>query len=73
MSGKLYDLFAFYAIKYNQLDIIEVYNRFLCVIGIEEQNEVSAHFSLFIKTGEAARSAPDSIKKILMKEGEKGV
>ena len=71
MSGKLFDLFAYYSLKYKQLDTIEVYNRFLRVINETEQEEVSAHFPLFLTTGEAARNAPEEIQKLLLEQGEK--
>lgn len=71
MSGRLFDLFAYYSLKYKQLDIIEIYNRFLRMINEKEQAEVSTHFPLFLKTGEAARNAPEEIQKILLEQGEK--
>ena len=71
MSEKLFDLFAYYSLKYKQLDIIEVYNRFLRVINEKEEKEVSAHLPLFLKTGEAARNAPNQIQEILLEQGEK--
>ena len=39
--------------------------------GTGEQAEVSTHFPLFLKTGEAARNAPEEIQKILLEQGEK--
>lgn len=64
-EGKLFDQFAYFALKYEKFDILEIYNKFIRYVSCEDRDFVCDHFSLFIRTGLAARGAPPKIKQLI--------
>ena len=67
-EGRLFDEFAFYALKYEDHDIVEVFNKYIRLVDGEERNYVSEHYILFLRTGEAARNAPEQIQELLIRK-----
>lgn len=67
-EGRLFDEFAFYALKYKDHDIVEIFNKYIRLVDGKERDYVSEHYILFLRTGEAARNAPEQIQELLIRK-----
>lgn len=68
MEGRLFDEFAFYALKYRDHDILEIFNKFVRLVDGRQRDYVSEHYILFLRTGEAARNAPEQIQELIVNQ-----
>lgn len=68
--GELIDRFAYYALTYRDLELEDVFNRFLRTLPDGEGKETAASwFALFLETGRAAREAPAPVREKIMQKG----
>lgn len=67
-EDRLFDEFAFYALKYKDHDIVEIFNKYIRLVDGKERDYVSEHYILFLRTGEAARNAPEQIQELLIRK-----
>lgn len=63
----LFNNFSKIALMYKDMDICDLYNRFLVSLNDKETQFVSDKFMLFIKTAEAARNTIPEIQNKLLK------
>lgn len=58
----LFDKFGSLAIQNPDVEISDLYNRFMQQIDDEDVAFVSKHFALFLRSAKDARNAPEDIK-----------
>lgn len=61
------DRFVKYVLQYPDMDINEVFNRFVYLLSDEELEHLSEMFPLLMSAGEAARSASPCMQQKLKK------
>lgn len=66
MIEQLIEEFTKYCLKYPDLQIQSVFNRYMQLLNAEQIAELKPYFMLLIKTGEAARSAEKEIQQMLL-------
>lgn len=63
----LIDNFVKLCLKYPDLSIESVFNRYMKIINQEQILELKPYFMLMIKSGEAARNADPIIQNLILK------
>ena len=64
--SELIQEFTNYCLKYPDMPIESVFNRYMQLLNAEQIAGLKPYFMLVIKTGEAARNAEPEIQKILL-------
>lgn len=65
MIGKIIEDYAILCLKYPDMPIESVFNRYMHLLGKEQVQELKPYMMLMVKSGEAARSAPKEIQNLI--------
>lgn len=67
--GQMLDLindFVFFCLKYPNMQIESVFNRYIQLLDNEKIEQIRPCFELMIKAGECAREAPEEIQTLFL-------
>ena len=70
--GDLIDRFAYYAVTYKDMELEDVFSRFLRTLDGGGQETAASCFALFLEAGRAAREAPVPVRDAIIRKGRPG-
>ena len=70
MINKMIHEFTSYCLKYPDMPITSIFNRYMHLLTAEQITQLTPYFDLMVKVGETARDAIPEMKELILKSKE---
>lgn len=70
---KIIDKFVLFVFKNPEEDVLDLFNRFVYSLSLEEQEKINDVIPLVIESGTATREAPEKIQQLIIDEINKKI